>query len=73
MTLQAVIEVTLIYHNGRRDTAEADTPENAVFAGRTLWDEAAATSPERFAPCERDFTLIFAVDGKTVCIFKTRP
>lgn len=32
--------VTLNRHGERIDSADADTPEAAIIAGRTLWDDA---------------------------------
>lgn len=68
-----MIEITLIDPaEGTRDVAEAETPEDAVFAGRTLWDEWCAEHP--YQGWSRRLILVFAHNGKTIRMYEgTRP
>lgn len=58
-----MITVTLHTPAGR-DEAEADTPEAAIFAARTLWDEAVTTKPVQ--GFTRACSVVFTVDDKIV-------
>lgn len=58
---EAVIEV-IVTRAGLTDRAEATSPENALYAARTLWDEAWARCPVQGAT--RAITTIFTVDGQ---------
>lgn len=65
-----MVEIILITPAGR-DEVEA-TPENAVFAARTIWDEALDVNPT--SEFRRAMMLIFAVGGRAVrCFEGTRP
>ena len=67
-----MIEVTVTHSSGLRDAAEADTPEDAVFAGRTLFDEACDVSPDQ--GFRRSLRVQFLVDGQSVWAWVgTRP
>ncbi len=59
-----MIEVTLTHPSGLRDVAEADDPESALFAARTLFDEAREANP--YQGFQRGLTVAFLVDGKAV-------
>lgn len=56
-----------------RDEAEAATPEDAVFAARTMYDEQCAAHP--IQGFHRTIQTTFIVDGKVVRSFSegTRP
>ena len=66
-----MIEVTLHLVNRAVDRAEADTPEDAVFAARTLWDEYSG-GPRGFYGVSKSMSVTFHVDGKLVRIVKGR-
>lgn len=55
-----MIEV-LVIRAGLTDRAEADTPENALCAARTLFDEAWQRCAVQGAT--RSITTVFVVDG----------
>lgn len=61
------IEVILFDRSGRRDTAEAATPEDALYAARTLYDEGGSPG----AGAKRQ--VGFYVDGKLVRMVTGRP
>ncbi len=59
-----MITVTLRGPGGLFDQAEADDPENAIFAGQTLFDEACQNSGVQ--GFHKALVLIFEVAGETV-------
>ena len=62
-----MIEVTSYSNDQPVDTAEAETPEAALVAARTLWGEAySGIQGQRRA-------LVFRVDGKIVSRIGYRP
>lgn len=63
------IDVVLFRNGARWDGAEADGPENAVYAGRTLHDEARAAA----APVKPRLEVGFYVDGKLSRLVQGRP
>lgn len=64
-----MIEV-LVIHPGGRDSAEAEDPEGALLAARTLWDES-ITDTATAATGKR--TIMFLVGGKLVRLLEARP
>ena len=67
-----MIEVTLTHTSGLRDAAEADTPEDALFAARTIYDEMREANP--IQGFHRGMVVRFAVDGRSVRVCEgTRP
>lgn len=56
-----MIEI-LVIRAGLTDRAEADTPENALYAARRLFDEAWERCPVQGA--SRAITTVFVVGGR---------
>ena len=63
-----MIEVTVTHSSGLRDAAEADTPEDALFAARTLYDEMREANP--IQGFHRGIVTLFSVDGKAVRVYE---
>jgi hypothetical protein len=63
-----MIEIIMIIGGERVSVAEADDPESAVVAGRTLWDD---NMNQGWYGCSR--RLIFRVDGETIRTFTQCP
>jgi hypothetical protein len=66
-----MIEVILLNKNVKQATAEADTPEQAQLAARTLWDDFI-----EYANCygaRHGLTLYFMVDGQLSIETDRRP
>lgn len=67
--LDTVIEI-IVTHPGGRDTAEAEDPESAVVAARTLWDESLMSTSTAQSGKR---AIMFLVGGKLVRLLEVRP